>query len=63
MIKIYVEHRQSKKLFWCQACDSKQSRTISIINSDVQSSSIRLCDKCLKELVDKIQQELNTTKL
>lgn len=62
MIKIHVERRRSKKMFWCQACDAEQSRTITITNSDVQSSSFRLCDKCLKELADKIQQELNTTK-
>ena len=62
MIEIHVERRQSKKLFWCQACGSKQSRTIIISNNDIQSSSFRLCDECLKELADKIQQELNTTK-
>ena len=62
MIEINVERRQSKKLFWCQACGSKQSRTILISNNDIQSSSFRLCDDCLKELADKIQQELNTTK-
>lgn len=62
MIEINVERRQSKKLFWCQACGSKQSRTIIISNNDIQSSSFRLCDDCLKELADKIQQELNTTK-
>ena len=62
MIKIHVERRQSKKMFWCQACDAEQSRTITITNSDVQSFSFRLCDKCLKELADKIQQELNTSK-
>lgn len=28
MIKIHVERRQSKQLFWCQACGSKQSRTV-----------------------------------
>ena len=61
MIEINVERRQLKKLFWCQACGAKQSRTITIINSDVQSSSFRLCDDCLKELANKIQQELNTT--
>lgn len=62
MIEIHVERRQSKKLFWCQACGSKQSRTVTISNNDVQCSSFRLCDECLKELADKIQQELNTTK-
>lgn len=62
MIKIDVERRQSKQLFWCQACGSKQSRTIIISNNDIQSSSFRLCDDCLKELADKIHQELNTTK-
>lgn len=62
MIKIHVERKQSKKLFWCQACNAEQSRTITIINSDVQSSSFRLCDNCLKELANKIQQELNTPK-
>lgn len=62
MIEINVERRQSKKLFWCQACGSKQSRTIIISNNDIQSSSFRLCDDCLKELADKIQQELDTTK-
>lgn len=62
MIKIDVERRQSKKLFWCQACGSEQSRTIIISNNDIQSSSFRLCDDCLKELADKIYQELNTTK-
>lgn len=59
MIEIYIERRQSKKLFWCQSCGSKQSRTIIISNNDVQSSSFRLCDDCLKELADKIQQELS----
>ena len=59
MIKIHVERKPSKKLFWCQACNAEQSRTITIINSDVQGSSFRLCDSCLKELADKIQQELN----
>lgn len=62
MIKIHVERKKSKKLFWCQACDAKQSRTVSIVDSDVQSLSLHLCDDCLKELADKIQQELNTTK-
>ena len=62
MIKIDVERRQSKQLFWCQACGSKQSRTIIISNNDIQISSFRLCDDCLKELADKIHQELNTTK-
>lgn len=62
MIEINVERRQSKKLFWCQACGSKQSRTIIISNNDIQSSSFRLCDDCLKELANKIQQELDTTK-
>lgn len=62
MIKIDVERRQSKKLFWCQACGSKQSRTVIISNNDIQSSSFRLCDDCLKELADKIHQELNTTR-
>lgn len=62
MIKIHTEYRPSKKNFLCQACDTEQSRTITIINNDVQSSSLRLCDDCLKELADKIQQELNTTK-
>lgn len=63
MIKIYVERKPvSNRMFWCQACDAKQSRTVSIVNSDVQSLSFHLCDDCLKELVDKIQQELNTTK-
>ena len=62
MIEINVERRQSKKLFWCQACGSKQSRTIIISNNDIQSSSFRLCDECLKELADKIHQELNATK-
>lgn len=62
MIKIDIERRQSKKMFWCQACGSKQSRTIIISNNDIQSSSFRLCDDCLKELADKINQELNITK-
>jgi hypothetical protein len=62
MIKIHVERRQSKQLFWCQACESKQSRTVTISSNDVQSSSLHLCDNCLKELADKIHQELNTTK-
>lgn len=62
MIEINVERRQSKKLFWCQSCGSKQSRTVTISNNDIQCSSFRLCDDCLKELADKIQQELNTTK-
>lgn len=62
MIKIHVERRRSKQLFWCQACGSKQSRTVTISSNDVQSSSLHLCDDCLKELADKIQQELNTTK-
>lgn len=63
MIKIQVERKPvSNRMFWCQACDAKQSRTVSIVNSDVQSLSFHLCDDCLKELVDKIQQELNTTK-
>lgn len=63
MIKIYVERKPvSNQMFWCQACDAKQSRTVSIVNSDVQSMSFHLCDDCLKELADKIQQELNTTK-
>lgn len=62
MIKIHVERRQSKQLFWCQECGSKQSRTVTISSNDVQSSSLHLCDDCLKELADKIQQELNTTK-
>lgn len=63
MIKIYVERKPvSNRMFWCQACDAKQSRTVSIVNSDVQSLSFHLCDDCLKELADKIQQELNTTK-
>ncbi len=48
MIEIYIERRQSKKLFWCQSCGSKQSRTIIISNNDVQSSSFRLCDDCEK---------------
>lgn len=61
MIEINVERRQSKKLFWCQACGSKQSRTVTISNNDIQCSSFRLCDDCLKELADKIQQELSTT--
>lgn len=59
MIEIHVERKQSKKLFWCQACGSKQSRTVTISDNDVQCSSFRLCDDCLKELADKIQQELN----
>lgn len=46
----------------CQACDAEQSRTITIINNDVQSSSFHLCDDCLKKLADKIHQELNTAK-
>ena len=62
MIEIHVERKNSKKLFWCQVCGSKQSRTVTISDNDVQSSSFRLCDDCLKELADKIQQELNTTK-
>lgn len=63
MIKIYVERKPvSNRMYWCQACDAKQSRTVSIVNSDVQSMSFHLCNDCLKELADKIQQELNTTK-
>lgn len=63
MIKIQVERKPvSNRAYWCQACDAKQSRTVSIVNSDVQSMSFHLCDDCLKELADKIQQELNTTK-
>lgn len=63
MIKIYVERKLvSNRMYWCQACDAKQSRTVSIVNSDVQSMSFHLCNDCLKELADKIQQELNTTK-
>lgn len=62
MIEIHVERKKSKKLFWCQVCGSKQSRTVTISDNDVQCSSFRLCDDCLKELADKIQQELNTTK-
>lgn len=58
MIKIRVERKQSKQLFWCQACGSKQSRTVTISSNDVQSSSLHLCDDCLKELADKIQQKL-----
>ena len=34
MIKIHVERRQSKQLFWCQACGSKQSRTVTISSND-----------------------------
>lgn len=63
MIKIQVERKPvSSRMYWCQACDAKQSRTVSIVNNDVQSMSFHLCDDCLKELTDKIQQELNTTK-
>lgn len=63
MIKIYVERKPvSNRMYWCQNCDAKQSRTLSIVNSDVQSLSFHLCDDCLKELADKIQQELSTTK-
>lgn len=62
MIKIHTERRPSKKNFLCQACDAEQSRTITIINNDVQSSSFHLCDDCLKKLADKIHQELNTAK-
>lgn len=63
MIKIYVERKPvSNRMYWCQACDAEQSRTVSIVNSDVQSLSVHLCDDCLKELADKIQQELSTTK-
>lgn len=63
MIKIYVERKPvSNRMYWCQACDAKQSRTVSIGNSDVQSLSVHLCDDCLKELANKIQQELNTPK-
>lgn len=63
MIKIYVERKPvSNRMYWCQDCDAKQSRTVSIVNSDVQSLSFHLCDDCLKELADKIQQELSTTK-
>ena len=63
MIKIQVERKPvSNRAYWCQACDAKQSRTVSIVNSDVQSMSFHLCNDCLKELADKIQQELNTTK-
>ena len=62
MIKIQVERKPvSNRAYWCQACDAKQSRTVSIVNSDVQSMSFHLCDDCLKELADKIQQELSTT--
>lgn len=60
MIKIYVERKPvSNRMYWCQACDAKQSRTVSIVNNDVQSMSFNMCDDCLKELADKIQQELN----
>ena len=45
-------------MFWCQSCNAPESRIITISNSDVQGSSFRLCDKCLKELADKIQEEL-----
>lgn len=63
MIKIQLERKPvSNRMYWCQACDAKQSRTVSILNNDVQSMSFHLCDDCLKELADKIQQELNTTK-
>ncbi len=62
MIKIYVERKPvSNRMYWCQACDAKQSRTVSIVSSDAQSLSLHLCDDCLKELADKIQQELSTT--
>lgn len=63
MIKIQLERKPvSNRMYWCQACDAEQSRTVSIVSSDVQSLSLHLCDDCLKELADKIQQELNTTK-
>lgn len=62
MIKIYVERKPvSNRMYWCQACDAEQSRTVSIVSSDAQSLSLHLCDDCLKELADKIQQELSTT--
>lgn len=63
MIKIQLERKPvSNRMYWCQACDAEQSRTVSIVSNDAQSLSLHLCDECLKELADKIQQELNTTK-
>ena len=62
MIKIQLERKPvSNRMYWCQACDAEQSRTVSIVSSDAQSLSLHLCDDCLKELADKIQQELSTT--
>lgn len=58
MIIINKQQKKSKKMFWCQSCNAPESRIITISNSDVQGSSFRLCDSCLKELVDKIQEEL-----
>ena len=58
MITINKQQKKSKKMFWCQSCNAPESRIITISNSDVQGSSFRLCDSCLKELVDKIQEGL-----
>ena len=45
-------------MFWCQSCNASESKTIMIANNEIQSSSFRLCDECLKELADKIREEL-----
>lgn len=58
MITINKQQKNSKRMYWCQACNAPESKTIMIANNDIQSSSFRLCDKCLKELADKIQEEL-----
>ena len=58
MITINKQQKNSKRMFWCQSCNASESKTIMITNNEIQSSSFRLCDKCLKELADKIREEL-----
>ena len=59
MIEIVVEHTNTGRTPWCRTCEAHESKTIFFsLGDSTKSSVIHLCDNCLRELVQKINDNL-----
>ena len=61
MITVTTEYRPSGKLPWCQICGTHESKTITLAPNgrEMQGSVMHLCDNCIKELIEKLQEGLS----